>query len=278
MRLRLDTVANAEADVGGGRSRVSRGFAVLDLDTTNPAEVLLRAVAMTGMPRRLDMLSPAYPSYKLQRYALRAIRGKIALGRLIYETPPGPEGSLDETFSAEDVTTLSTGTTQLQPVTMEELRISFASTGTTADLDAGETATVNFPVPLRSLVLSGLFSSPPDYVLLQAIRHVNDATWMGFPRGYWLYTGIRVQFDNSSQKYAVTATLTSKCEEDWSTYVAVRNPADGKFARVPLSLTNTLKAQQYEFGIRNQKSGLLKTGLYRAANFPAIFGPILNRQ
>lgn len=275
-RLYLDTPNGSEAVAGpAGENRIVRGAIVAGLDTTAPAEVLIKALSVPGMPARDSILSPAYPRYTLRRYAVRAIRGRMALLRLIYEEPP-----LDtppETFAAEDVTTLSTGTTMLVPGTLEPLRVSFNNTVTASDLAAGDTAVVSFPQPLRSLVLTGLYNTPPDLSLLAALRHVNHADFQGLPKGYWLYTGVRVQFSNRDRKYQVTCTVTTKITEDWSSIAATRNPADGKFAEVPAATQTKLRNQVYEKGIRHQANGLLKVGLFDTVNMSALFGTILDR-
>lgn len=274
-RLYLDTVANAEADIVQGQTRISRGFAVAGIDTTNAAEALLRGLSIGGMPARGSMLSPNYPTWTLRRYAVRALRNKILTGRLVYEEPL--LGTPDETFAAEDTTTLASGTTQFVPGTMEPLRVVFGGTLTIADLAAGETVTLSEPDSLRNIVLSGLFSTPPDIALQAAHKSVNAETWMGLPRGYWWYSGIRVTWDNSSRKYRVTITVTTKTEQDWSSYGATRNPADGKYAQVPQNELNTLATQQYERGVRYQKYGLMKAGLKRLVNFHNLFGTIVDR-
>lgn len=272
MPIYLDTPAGAEADIVQGNTRVSRGFIATKIDTTSPAEAML--MAMVGLPGRGSLLSSRFP-WPLKRYAVRALRGRVLTGRLIYEEPL--LGQPEETFFAEDVTTLSTGTTQLMPGSLEELRVSFGSTVTGSDLNAGETATVSYPVSLRSLVISGMFTSPPDIALQTAIRSVNAETWMGLPPGYWWYSGIRVAYSNSDNRYRVTITCTTKSEEDWSTYAATRNPTDGKFVSVPSTELATLRQQTYARGIRYQKYGLLKVGLFRMVNFHSLFGNITNR-
>lgn len=270
MDLILDTVEGCEAEIAKGLIRTNRGAVVKNLDVTEPREVLLRAMGMPGMPIRGDMLSPRYPNVTLDRIAVRAVRGRIALFRLVYQQLTAlPDGV--ESFAIEDVTTLSTGTTQFLPGTLKQLRVSYTDTETESDLAAGDTATISFPVPMRSLILWGMFSQRPPLSVLGAMRRVNDSVWMGLPKGFWLFSGVRVQWSNRDNRYRVTCTVTTKSEEDWSSYSGIRGP-DGKWMRVPQAIIDRYRDQDYDYGIRNQSSGLLKVGPFKLVNMRAVFG------
>lgn len=274
MPLKLDTVDGAEGEVRKGLKRVVRGAVITDMDVSVPAEVIPRAMTYPGLPNMGSSLSSSYPTYRLARIIPRAARGKIVFLRLVYEdesTPGGGGGPVFETFSVEDVTTLASGSTQLLPGDLTPLRVSLTGTDTEADLAAGETATMSYPVPMRSLVLYGLFATRPSVSLLHAMRYVNGATWMGLPKGYWLLSGVSVRYSNVQEGFAVTCTTTTKTEEDWSSYNSVRGP-DNKHIRVPEAETTMLRNQTYEYGIRYKKYGLLKAGPFRLQNFSALFG------
>jgi hypothetical protein len=275
-----DRLEGSAARTGEG-GNIVRAMFVDDFDTSgDTAAVLVRALAVPGMPQRRDK-HPAVPQLECVFHDVRPTGDSQAVVLVYYASvlPPG-QGGMDETLVIRDTTTLMQETTQLMPPSLglRQLRVSLeddATPGAMPSDDAeAKTATVSYPVPLRNRVLTGVFNRRRPDSWRQCVRRVNDRLFLGLDAGYWLCTYYDEQWDNASKKYRVTLAFTTKGEEDWSTYWVARTPS-GEYHAVPQGVTNSLRQQRYAPGVRNAFNGILKVGLYHVAPFERLFGSIV---
>jgi hypothetical protein len=277
-----DRIEGAAARTGAD-GHIVRAMFVDDLDTSgDPAAVLVRAVAVPGMPQRGDR-HPTVPQLECVFHDARPTGDSQAVVLVYYASNlPPTQGGMDETLVIRDTTTLMQETTQLLPPQMglKQLLVALESgnasgnTGPNPDTHTVKTATVSYPVPLRNRVLTGVFRSRRPDSWRQCVRKVNDRQFLDLDTGYWLCTYYDEQWDNVSKKYRVTIAFTTKGEEDWSTYWVARLPS-GEYHAVPQATTNALRQQRYASGIRNAFNGILKVGLYQLAPFERLFGSLI---
>jgi hypothetical protein len=277
--------AELEQSVANGRRLVLSGY-VTGITTAVTTAKMAMIDAITAADGRAALgaaYDPTLTTYRCMYRVFRAIPGTSGTkGRIFahFETPQG--GTPFETFAAEDLVSLVAEPTGVFPGTAKQLRCSLTSTSPNYTTDTPATTDrpiiANYPRTMRSLVLYGLFASRPSVTVKNAANKVNSATWQGLGAGYWRCEGPRVRYSNSDGMYAVSVGFLNKGEgtgEDWSTYEIPRK-ADGTLGTVKDSILTTLYAQAYQYGIRSDKDGVWKAGLYKTANFSAIFGDNFN--
>lgn len=264
---------------GGRIVRVGHVRGITSTSTTAPTALpdILAFAPAYGEPYP----DPRYSSFVVVYVTARGIpgtRGTMARLYVHYESPRLAGAAPIESFAIEDVTTLVAEPTQVIPGTLTPMLVNLETDEPDPDADPQpatvKMVTATYPRTYRAVVLYGLFNTRPSTTIRYAANCVNHSTWEGLPRGYWRCEGPRVRYSNRDGLFAVSVGFLSKGDqpgEDWSTYSFARDDL-GEYVKPTETLMNTLKAQDYEFGKRWSTRGVYKAGLYRTANFSAIFG------
>lgn len=278
MELTLNTALAAEAGRDRTRAYVIMTGVIRDWEPSTPATALIEALESSGMPQIGEALSPTRTDLTCKNHYVKPLDGpgitygNIARVRILFETSRLIGPTPIETFAVEDTTNLGSGTTQLLPYALTPLKVYGNAEDDDPENGPKDIATIGLPIPMRSIVLYGLFEERPSEDILSVTRHVNHAEWQGLPKGYWLCSGPRTRWSNLDEMYRVSVAFTTKQEEDWSEYQILRDPDTGRPWPVDDELVEGLKEDEYEFGINHQYDGILKVGPFRAANFTSIFG------
>jgi hypothetical protein len=274
--LVLDSVEDAQIDRDHGRYKVVRGGWVYGLDTTLPQpEILASALSATGMPAD----GSAFPATALARAILvrivvSAIRGRKTKARvlLFYEQPTFntvTEGA--SVFILERNRSSVWVEAQLHPKDKKPMRFKWANPRDANDKRPEANATIRHLKPILTLTASGYIIGSPPTAYESAYKKVNNATWNGYPKAYWLYMGAFDRTDDNGTSYSIRLEFLNNVDEDWSQYEVYRDPNTGLLLPVADAHVAELKALPYAYGF-DTRNGIIKTGMYDLANFTTAFG------
>lgn len=268
----LDEVRDASITVVKGKYTAVRTGTVYDLDTSlAPNLILASALAATGMPTDGSAWAP-YPAAILTNRLIDTIPGinyKAKL-RLTYEQP-GPGSGGIATFVLTRSKQLVNTVTELHPKDKAPMRYRWFNPSNTADRKPYTNARLPFLKPLKSLIATGYISGALPAGLDSAFGTVNNATWQGYPKGYWLFTGDDDVSQDFGASFNVRLEFLSRVTEDWSEW-SVFQDSYGNSLPVNPADTAALKGMAYSYGFDRSKNGILKAGLYDLSNFNALFG------
>lgn len=136
--------------------------------------------------------------------------------------------------------------------------------------------------PALEVVLAGRFNQRPTYldgtthkIIGNAQGTVNDDTWMGFARGYWLFAGAESTREPGQPTRTVRFTLMNLLDQDWSDYLnpyhpsgEVVNPAASQFAALDAGDGGyPTEAEKY---IRPAIASWVTNGIARVGPYPVL--------
>jgi hypothetical protein len=283
--IHKDTVAQALVETTSEVGQVGRkvrgaliAYGDLPLSTPDPF-VLEKCIALLGDGWQLKDPLPGSEDYaggvplKVRRHLARARTADIIQIDTYYEPdsqqyPPG-------SFFARDDTSVVTVQTNLLPGTRRPIRCSWKDPKDPNNSVATDYCPIKYQAPYRVIQISGKILGMPPAGQRQMIRHVNNADWVGHPKGYWLmerYTGDTKDRGNS---FDLSCQVASWEEHDWSEYGILRNHHTGRFVQVTDQEMDDLVAMPYKYGII-PRNGVVRVGPYREANFAALFGDLID--
>jgi hypothetical protein len=137
--------------------------------------------------------------------------------------------------------------------------------------------------PRRTLSIHGYIIGRPSEDVLFAQDTVNEKSWSGLKRGYWLcgqvsaaVEGIGLLLDHQTSTTRVSARFESKLRRDWSHYFLHRNLA----GKIPSEMTGPDYAAAikevmgfpYSTEQNHAVNGFTKVGMYHLTDFYSVFG------
>lgn len=272
--LKLDLVENSRIT---GNRLVRAGF-VSGVDTSAPATTLITFLQQVGMPQRGE-IHPGGLGLQVIDHDVRPVGPDQAFVLILYEKQT-LGGTPVEKMSFRDTTTLGSSLTEKLPRVMGGAPLLYSLDGNSPDPDKEQqprtvkVAKMPYPEILRNRICYGLFSDPRPATWGKALEHVNKAKFQGLDEGYWLCSYYDEQWSDTERKYHVTVGFTTKQDEDWSTY-EFGKLADGSTFPVRKSITDALRDEPYRSGIRYDRGGIMKAGLFFEADFEGIFGKFI---
>lgn len=261
-----------------GAISCTRVFTVMDIDvqaTGFDPNVLVKALAMSGMPQLNDS-HPSIGNCPLRRHIVRGQSNNQAKILAQYESPQlgislPPAG----TFLVRDSTILATERVQLGPHA-RPLKVIYG--GLTSSQRIDQLVSMDRLTPMRSLLIAGLIQANPTQMdnFRESVGKVNDRTWAGKAKGFWLCSQFESDTFDLGKTYQVNAAFTTRQYRNWMNYGWYFD-ALGHVPQQSLSgeqEIQNLMAQEYGFEIRQTGIGFMTAGLYEMFNFAAVFGNI----
>jgi hypothetical protein len=143
--------------------------------------------------------------------------------------------------------------------------------------------------PMKVLNVSGLKYGTPPAVIKNSLGYVNDATWQGLDKGYWLMFDYQTDVAKFAGYYTYSASAITKIREDWGEPSMLTNHLTGKRIEIDpdpvkaAKLAEDFMKEPYEYGMKQLtvtdsasgktlKKGLAKIGDYETISFGSIFG------
>lgn len=280
MTLTFDCLQEAyETWEGTVLRRAMRTGVVSEIDVQPGASgrdplVISKARTVTGLPTRGDG-HPADSGCVCKYVSLSPWSNNTVKALCFYERPDANFSGPTNTFVIRDNTSVVAETTQLLPYSRTPIRVTYQPPG--APLK-NISANVTVLIPHRELIAEGVVDLTKKLQLESAVGTVNDNTFRGLPRAYWLYSQLSSatatsDFSNpSGDRWYVQCTLATKNFEDWSTYAPYQQP-DGTFIEVSQATIDAIKNATYtpNFINRSATGGLTRVMPYFVANFPLLF-------
>lgn len=281
--LSLDLIEGSVVDNGTDFARVVRAGIVKDIDVNavgfDPM-ALIKALGTAGMPQLNELHPSGTPGLRVVRHVVRGLANDQARVEVVYETPQFGGGTPQPptgAFLIKDSTTLVSEKVQLGPGAQPLVVTMGGGLLGPGPFDLAKQATLDRLTPLRNLVLFGtMITTNPQQIQngRTGVGYVNDRTWSGRPKGYWLCTKFDSETLDLGVTYQVTAQFTSRQYRDWKSYYFWRN-AVGELEQATIDAAPQIQqmmADEYSFSMKNQGYGFMTVGLYDLADFGAIYG------
>jgi hypothetical protein len=276
MQIKLDAIEGAyyrQDDQQRVYQRTGTATGISTVGTTDTT-LLLRAVAQAaGMPQLYVDSATSDPEAKVTGVEVLSINeaSDAARIRITYSTPTikqQPVGGGG--FVLEDDVTLTQASTQFVPGTSRKpllIKQNFAGIPIQTYL-----ATLNYQKPIRTITLSGLFTSPAKVAAIRAaIGKVNADPFLDLPRGYWLLTGLNSRTSDGGGSYGGTIQMATQVNQDWSHLIVMRDRHTDQFVTVTDSDIADVMALGYDYGnigaSISEGKGFARVGPYETANF-----------
>ncbi len=286
MTIVWDLVSDAEVQVTrqNGCRIVRKGLIKgITSSATTTRKALMDAVRQAITSAEIKL--PEYPGAFIDYVNVRSVGPQSPTMAHIWAGYSTPEfgGAPVEKFSIEGGIELQSEPTNFMPGTRTPLLASIDNTTPIAAGGKTKVVSANYPAELESLVLSGLFANGPTANMFAAARCVNMSNFpngtRSKPKGYWRCGGVRYRWSSRDGLWAVVVPFVSKVEEDWTTYEYVRD-SFGEFVDTVAAKTwlasNYGAPYTHDTTPRYQSNGLFVAGLYRTAEFNAIFSPLID--
>jgi hypothetical protein len=128
----------------------------------------------------------------------------------------------------------------------------------------------SFGLPMRTVVLYGLFTDPRPATWKLGVGCVNMKRFLDYDPGFWLCTYYDEQWSDSDNKHRVTVSFSSKQIYDWSTYAQMRGPT-GEFIDVDDAQYKIIVQQKYDYDTIWHTDGVGRWGFYPFCDFAALY-------
>lgn len=266
MRLRLDVVQGTVLDTMVKVGRYTRMGIVSSIPvnfSTPSNDVLIRALAVSGLPQKGDRLTSyaPYDKYFLKRHIVRPFDATTCLIEMWYD--------YNGVLRVRDSSQLSSVPSQINPQTKNALYVTYQPPGGGKPIK--KLATLVSPLPMRQLVFSQTVDFMASPAVLECLGGVNHQAWQGLPKGYWLCSGLDASTDDEGITYDYTATFTTKQVEDWSQYAFMTDDT-GQAVEIPQANITTMRNAEYSAGETSDPKGILKVGMFSERDFLTTFG------
>lgn len=192
--------------------------------------------------------------------------------RVIFGTPSfGRKRVQGIPWIAENSSTFEMVTSQVDPDTGEPIVLVWQNPKNEKQ-KAEDIGTYTYPQDIRRVTLTGILRFDELIKVRKAIaRKVNAQAWSGLGVGFWRCSNVSDRVILGQQLTQVRIDIDTKENEDWSTYLILKDQRDGKYKADPEKAKKMRKAP-YKFGVQNGTGGVAKVGPYRTANFASAFG------
>jgi hypothetical protein len=276
-----DIIDGAILDNGTDFVRAVRSFHVKDINVQGVGFdplVLVKSLQAAGMPQLNDLHPVGNPYLRVVRQIVRGIANDQCRVEVVYETPQFGGGVVTPggAFILTDSTSLVSERVQIDG-SGKPLLVKIGG-GLLGDLTfaPAQQITLDKLSPIRVIALTGTVEASTQQMdnCRFSIGRVNNATWAGLGRGYWLCS----QFDSETQdlgaSYQVRAQFMTHQHRDWKSYGFWKN-AVGELDQQTIDAafaTEAMIAAAYTFQQNYATHGAMTVGLYDFADFGAIFG------
>ena len=285
--LVLDTIADSalDRDIENPHRRVRTGIIKnIPVNTSTPDyAVLEKALAASGMPAMGDLM-PGYSNMFLSHIRIIPAAYKTCRVLLTYEENTWPVATA---YVLRDRSYLAQRQTEFLPGTKQVIEVAFKGTRTISTVDengnpisaavdeviARDKVAMNLLLPMRQINATAIvFGDVPDDIQ-DLIGKVNNATWRGKDKGYWLITELETDVTRYKGYFTYSVTAMTKVNEDWSEYGVLVNHLTGRYAPIKQSDVDDLVADPYSYGITAPAdSGIVKVCPYEEADYNGILG------
>lgn len=287
--LTLDIAEGARVETSPTDLRITRVCLAENIPTTNPRALLSTALGMDGLPR-YNEIHPEFPQASVRRFVVTPTgEPNSAWIDVIYETP-GPMSGEYGLWYVRDETTVHQemwGVDWNGESIVAEFTPPAAAVTPGFSPVAGGAKKIPFAlevprlVPMRTITVAGYLRTPPSGRMLYTLGSVNQKTWFGLPKGFWLCTGLRADAHLTSKKLkndagiqakgiGISMTFISRVYRDWREYGFYRD-FQNKLTEIDRSVVGDLVKIGYrQDQIRKEKVTVV--GLYPMADFRDIFG------
>lgn len=263
LTLTLDRVQDAEVDSSIFVGRIIRTayYSGLPLPSGTPdTSALLQVLIAAGMPTK-GSLFPGTTKYFLKRHIIRPTSNSTGIVIMVYE--------FYGLTTFTDSSTLSGVPTQLFPGDFTPLYV-FGDIGSDGK-KFSKLLTLQTQLPMRHYVASTTVTFEAGAGVRTGFKKVNNQTWYGRPKGYWLCSALEGATQDDGITYTYTVVFSTKDSEDWS-QLGFMTDDTGQAVYVKPSDVATLRAKPYSYSQDTSVKYLNKVGMFALADFNAIFG------
>lgn len=247
----------------------------VDVAGSPDVEVLIQLLSDASFPRLGSALSATYPNLKLTNVRMLASSTKYRRVDfdLIYSA-----NSTDSVVGASIIRDRS----QVVQVTTDRVGDHWIVLQYKKPFDEPvkpDTQLVEVLVPARTLEVTRVVAGKPEESSRNNIGMVNNATWCGLPKGYWMVNSVGSDLVRYQGYYTYTLSAASKVHEDWSQVLKLWNKENGKYVDVSDEVLAALMAVDYAYGLTypatddaTDVAGAARLGYYKLADFTTLFG------
>lgn len=273
--LTLEILDETTLELTAQTGRKVTKFAIGGLTTTDTPdpEVLWRAwtyLISQGYAFNAG-LSVTHPTLTLQRVVIRGYTTDGVVGFMYHETPffGGPASALivrrhgGMTQNTSNTYTASGGARL--PIVVPGITL---ADGSKVEADYADTGGLE---PLDVLNVTGLTYGAPSSGGVSVRGYVNNATWQGYPVGYWLCTEFNTDISQYQGYYTYSHTAVTRVTKDWGEIATLRNEKTGKYVTVAAGDVTSLSTAVYTNGLTSVPGGV-KVGRYPMTYLGAAFG------
>jgi hypothetical protein len=274
-----DIIDGAILDNGTDFVRAVRSFHVKDINVQGVGFdplVLVKSLQAAGMPQLNDLHPVGNPYLRVVRQIVRGIANDQCRVEVVYETPQFGGGVVTPggAFILTDSTSLVSEQVQLDG-SGKALMVKLGLAEALAFIP-GQQLTMSRLSPLRVIALTGTVEASTQQMdnCRMAIGRVNNQTWAGLDRGYWLCSQFDSETQDLGESYQVRAQFTTHQYRDWKSYGFWKN-AVGELEQETTTAqgdTENMMKAGYVFGQTYGSHGFMTVGFYDFADFGAIFG------
>jgi hypothetical protein len=280
VEVKFPVVRGTQLDLTPNTSRLVTRAMISGLPTSvaDDPEVIWQAYsAVTGLGAAYNFNTnvglTGHSALTLQRLILRGITGNACVADIIHETPSfggSPVSALlirNRSFmTSRQANTYVDAAGKRQPIWVRG-----CVDPSTGDTCKDDYATIAHLHPTRAIQVSGLTYGTPANGGETLFGHVNQGTWQGLPRGYWLVTEWSTDISKYAGYYTYSITALTRETIDWGEIATLRNEKTGKFIKLPSTVEDNVGSAPYNNNLFLDE-GATKVGPFPVANLTGIFG------
>lgn len=268
--VHIDRVEGAEIRTGlNGQKIRSALVRVTGLPATVPDTYVLEA-AVVGLPADAQLLAMlGSTGLRCRQHLARARASDLIDIKILYTADEFPSGS----WLVRDESKTVVVETNMLPGTRHPIRLGWQDPLKPRNKIPEDYAMYKYRAPYRTIIVSGTSVGQPPDAQRNVIRHVNHATFYGYPAGYWLVENYVTETRNQGNTYQVTMQASTWEEHDWSEYSILQSKQTGRFAQVLDSDIDELVALGWLFGW-DTRNGVARIEPYHTVNLTSLFGSL----
>lgn len=272
--LTIEILDETTLEVTAQTARKVTKFAIGGLTTTDTPdpEVLWRAITyLSGLGYTFNTPLAGHTALTLQRIVIKGYTTDGVVGFMYFETPffGGPASALivrrhGGMTQHTSNTFVAAGGARL-PIKVAGITL---ADGSKVDEDYADISGLD---PLDVLNVTGLTYGAPSGGGVSVRGYVNNATWQGFPAGYWLCTEFDTDISQYQGYYTFAHTAVTRVTKDWGELARLRNDKTGKYVKIDSGDETFLSTAPYTNAL-NGVPGAVKVGRYPMTYLGSAFG------
>jgi hypothetical protein len=269
--FKWDLVRAARINTRFRHNEIYRGALATGLDRSIPEDTLIRVLNDAGCPALGDIYNIDNTDLICSEREIYGEQIDQAIIRCKFETflVEDVAWPTDSAWNIVDSTTTATEETMLDS-TGAPIDVTYTLDGTIIQHDFPRLSKF---VPLRTLTFQQLIEGRPSIAYLNAIASVNDRTWQGLPKGYWLCAAVSATANARWPIYTeLSISFISRQIRDWSSFAVFEDETGRAPNDLDPSSISVVYSSAYSLTQDDTANGFLKVGLYPMQNFLSIFG------